>query len=786
MTLLTHSLAFMLGVAAAAGVKGPRDLWLALSAALLGLRLLRPQWQPHFFREPLRAHPLTAAALLAWGAARFVSSLAPMHDPGHVAYYAWTHPQGVVRVVGRVVHPPRQIDTNAWAVVLDVTRLRPIGRASDPSSAAIPLRGRVYVRITDPKASGWRYGDEVVARGRLYPLPSDKPGYRAYLARLGAGARLYAHRGGRVATFSEPSFWAWLYALRDRAHELVRHYWPAPEGPLFAGILLGLEDDIPESLYDAFRATGTAHIIVISGFNITVIAGLVIRLTGRLLGRAKGALAAALAIGLYTLLVGADPAVVRAALMGGLGLLARQVGRRQHGFTTLAFSAAVMVAVQPWSLWDIGFQLSFAATLGLMLYADPLSHAARRALGRILPARALEIIHPWIEEFFLLTLAAQILTLPLSAYYFQRISLVAWLANPLILPAQGPLMILGGLALLVGLGVEPLGQAVAWAAWPWAAFTIRVVEAFARLPNIVWHVGYGAPGAVVAVYALIAGLTWAGWKGRLRRLMHPGVAAVVLLAVDVLLWGRVQAAGDGRLHVWAWRGEGGPGVLIRFPGGARALVNGGSDPASLDHALGRILGPSTRQVDVWVIAANRDAHVGAVADLLPRYRPGWVWWLPGSAGGEPGYRQLRAALQTQVLPLTLGQEGASLTDGQAALSARQTQGGSSALQLTWKGFRADMLWEAPASSTSATVTLWADDAPLPWDVRITTALWVDASARGLPRGPIRAGSCVRLHEMGGVHVWTDGRTWGASTWGDAAPDVGCFVHETQPRPTPAP
>jgi competence protein ComEC len=110
---------------------------------------------------------------------------------------------------------------------------------------------------------------------------------------------------------------------------------------------------------------------------MTIVAGLFLLLFGPRLGAA----AAMLGIAVYTLLVGVAPAVVRAAIMAGVALLARQVGRRQHGLNSLALVAALMALFHPSVLWDIGFQLSFAATLGLVLYAEPLSQAFQRLIA---------------------------------------------------------------------------------------------------------------------------------------------------------------------------------------------------------------------------------------------------------------------------------------------------------------------------------------------------------------------------------------------------------------------
>ncbi len=106
---------------------------------------------------------------------------------------------------------------------------------------------------------------------------------------------------------------------------------------------------------------------------MTIVAGLFVAIFGRLLGHWKGALAALLGILFYTLLVGPSASVVRAALMGGLAIFARPIGRRQQGLNSLALVAALMAVFTPLVLWDVGFQLTFAATLGLILYAEPLS-----------------------------------------------------------------------------------------------------------------------------------------------------------------------------------------------------------------------------------------------------------------------------------------------------------------------------------------------------------------------------------------------------------------------------
>jgi competence protein ComEC len=227
---------------------------------------------------------------------------------------------------------------------------------------------------------------------------------------------------------------------------------------LLAGILLGVENGIPQRVQQAFQDTGTAHIIAISGFNISIISALFASLFILLLGKRRRWLAAGLSlvvIAFYAVLVGAGASVVRAAIMGGLTLFAVQLGRRQDGLNSLAFVAALMVLFNPILLWDVGFQLSFMATLGLVLYAGPLSQAFTRLASARLPQATVErLTHP-VGEYFLFTLAALLTTLPVTVYHFQRLSLSSLVANPLVLPAQPPVMVLGGLAVLLGLIFQP-------------------------------------------------------------------------------------------------------------------------------------------------------------------------------------------------------------------------------------------------------------------------------------------------------------------------------------------
>ena len=600
MPLLWLSLAFLAGIPLAAALSLQLVwldgwVWLILAAVALSfpfLRLLVRRFIPPGFAQPPSRlaelkPPLPIFILLTalfLGAARYRYALPDLSDPGFIAIF---NDRGTsFEVEGVLIEPPDERDQYA-NLRLDVEGIRLIGEA-----AFTPVRGSLLARL--PAGGGWRYGDRLRLQGSLETPPEDEEfSYAAYLARQGVYSFMPYARGELVERDQGSVFWSWIYALKSRSLDMIYRLYPDPEACQLAGILLGVEGGIPSDVKKAFQDTGTAHVIVISGFNISIIGGLFAVIFLRLLGAPRRFLAAGLStffIFLYTLLVGADAAVVRAAIMGGLALFAVQLGRRQDGLNSLALAAALMALVSPLVLWDVSFQLSFMATLGLVLYAGPLTEAITRLVSRgVEPDVAQRLSRP-LGEYLLFTLAALVTTLPVVAYHFKRISISALLANPVILPAQPPVMVLGGLAVMLGLVSQPLGQLAAYLAWPFVAYTIRAVEWFAGFPGGVIVLGNVALFWVAIYYAVLFLGTFASLRlPPLSSLVKPSLAFGTLAVLTVLVWQSALNAPDGRLHLTVLDVGGGEALLVTTPSGRQMLVNGGSSPTSLSDALGRRL-----------------------------------------------------------------------------------------------------------------------------------------------------------------------------------------------------
>jgi competence protein ComEC len=706
MPLLWLSLAFIAGILFAASLTLMPADWLLLAAVALCLQLLwpiLPLLRRLGERSPIlrnahnavvnttRVPVLVIFIALFLGGARY--QLAQPHlNPGFIAWYNDTQINLIVE--GTVIEPPEERDSYTNLRV-SVERLRP---ESDPLFK--PVKGQLLVRV--PPGRNWHYSDQVRLEGRIETPGGStqaEPGdfsYQDYLRRQGIYSRMSPLQVHLLHHEQGNPILALVYALKARSLNLVYRLWPDPAASLLAGILLGVETGIPAQVQQAFQDTGTSHIIAISGFNISVVVGLFASLFGRFLGPRKGAFASVLGIGVYTLLVGASASVLRAAIMAGLSLFARQVGRRQDGLNSLAFTAFLMSLLNPEVLWDVGFQLSFAATLGLVLYADPLAQAFLRLLGHYLPVTAAEKLAGLLGEYCLFTLAAQLTTLPVTVYHFQRFSLSSLVANIAILPAQPPVMTLGGLALMLGLVYYPLGQLAAPLAWPFVLFTIRVVEWFASLPGGVLVTGKITLFAVFLYYGLLLGLTFGGpalrsWLqarwGNLKAVLSPALALVGLSIITVVVWQAALTAPDGRLHVTVLDVGSGDAVLIKSPGGHRVLVDGGSKTSLLSDALGRRLPAFARKLDYLVVAGISAEQIGALPRNLERFPPQAVLYA-GSLLGTPEARALQQSLNQAQITTTPAETGQTLDlgDGSHLHLLAVSQRGA-VLQLEYGNFR---------------------------------------------------------------------------------------------------
>jgi len=550
-----------------------------------------------------------------------------------------------------------------------------------------------------------------------------------------------------------------MLGLRDFTESVIRKIFPQPESALVAGVLLGRDNDLPPELVSAYQATGTAHIFAVSGFNIAIMAGVFSAVFRRLFSKWKAALAAILGIIFYTLLVGGSASVVRAAIMGSLGIVAELIGRRSSGVTSLAFTAAVMCLFSPQLPWDVSFQLTFMATLGLMLFATPLEHGLERMLAkRLTSEKARQWAEP-IAEYFLFTLAAQAMTLPVIVYHFHRLSITSVLANPLVLPAQPLLMVLSLIATLLGMIWIPLGKLFAYIAWALAAWTNRVVA---------WIAGWGgnmsfssvSVWSVIAIYLLIFLLviSYKRWKEQVT--LTAGLIAGGL--VTLVIWQGVLARPDGRLHVTILGIQDEAALLLETPRGSRILIN--SVPSS--EALGSALDPRLSIFDhrlQAVILTNASAvSLNALASVLQDLPVNAVYWSQ-SIGDSDAALSLQTYLALSNIPLPPLQFGDRLQlDDGVLLTALSSGDTRTSFKLQYANFNLLMPAGEPPSSVSRNeisgvnvILLGNNDldsaAPEEWNALGATIFWIE------PRNSSPDEHWISLAQKDWLEISTDGQ-----------------------------
>ena len=266
---------------------------------------------------------------------------------------------------------------------------------------------------------------------------------------------------------------------------------PEPQAALVAGMTFGWDLKVQESFYQNLRTTGTLHVVAASGQNVAILAQAVLVGLLWLMGRRRAVVGLVVIIAGYGVISGMSPSIVRAAIMGVLSFIALALGRQQDGLVTLGIAMMVMLAWKPLLVFDVGWQLSVAATAGILVIYPKLP----KKLG-------------FLGEELGVTVAAQIATLPILMISFASLSLISPIVNVMIAPLVPVIMVGGGMLAVVGSVWLGLARVAAVLVWVPATVFIKIVEVMARVPGAQvpvrglpwwWAIGYYLLlGAVIA------------------------------------------------------------------------------------------------------------------------------------------------------------------------------------------------------------------------------------------------------------------------------------------------
>ncbi len=518
-------------------------------------------------------------------------------------------------------------------------------------------KGRVKVFAKPPRElvqsrdePYFHYGDRLELTGRLEEPPAlGDFDYRAYLANQGIHSTmpfpqvsLLDDGGGNPAR-------GFLYSLRRKVSSGLDQALPEPQASLANALLLGLRGRLPQDVTENFRATGTSHLLAISGLHVGIILALSMGAGAWLMGRRRQLylLMPLGAIWLYALLSGLSPSVERAAIMGSVYLLAVALGRPRSILPVLALAAAVMAGYHPQVLKQVSFQLSFTAVAGIALlitYGPTLGSRLQNPLAPgsewwKTPARALAVA-------VAVSVAATLGTLPLIAFNFERIPTLGIPATIMALPALPILLTTSGLAAIAGLVHTSAGQVIGWGAWVPLEYVIRLVHLISQVPGSTISVPAFSGILVWAYYGVLASLIllpggpaslWA-LTGRLRasseEVVERGrgiansfrvsigaylVVSTGLAALAAILWFYLVTGSDGRLHVHFMDVGQGDSMLIVTPEGRQVLVDGGPDDMNAATSIGGKIPFWDRGLDMVVLTHPDEDHFRGLTEVLDRY-----------------------------------------------------------------------------------------------------------------------------------------------------------------------
>jgi competence protein ComEC len=480
----------------------PSPLALILAALPLPL-LVFPRWR--------KAAVLSSLCLLALCcSAMYYQSSLPIHDSTQVSYY---NDSGAVSLRGVVSLDP-DVQDKTTRLKLSVKSIEINGEWHDVSGMVM-----LYVE----RYPAYSYGDLIDVRGKLEtPANFADFDYQAYLAKQSIYSTMLYPKLELIGTGYGSRPLGWIYSLRRSLADVMARTLPEPQASLAQGIILGLRGNISDDVNNDFARSGITHVLAISGANLSIIAALLALALGRLIGKRYYLYVwlTLATVWFYTVISGASPSVMRAAIMVSLFLITELLGRQKNAGPALCLAAAIMVAFNPLVLWDVSFQLSVLSMAGIVfiypLLRDAVTKwAAKARSSDSAPGASLN----FVLESFTMTLAATLAVWPASAAYFGTLSLAAPLASLLAVWILPYIMAFGSLSALSGLFFLPLAQVLAWGNWALVSYLLLVARVFARLPAVSISAGHTDVVLIIFYYGLLFLCVWLLMRRRRSRFM---------------------------------------------------------------------------------------------------------------------------------------------------------------------------------------------------------------------------------------------------------------------------
>ena len=532
-------------------------------------------------------------------------------------------------IVDGVLRADASLSLSGVSLSLDVDRIAPLAIPGTARTVTGGLLVTVAGALSADHMNDWRAGRTVrlpveLHRPSRYLDAGVPDGERALLLR---GTSLVGTtKSGALVELIRRGSWMdeRLSGVRAFARCAIRDTvgrWSTRSAAIVTAIVIGDRAGLDEGVQRSLQEAGTYHVIAISGGNIAILAGLLLgafRLAG-VLGRTAALVSMAVLIS-YGALVGGGASVDRATLMAVLYFAARAADQRSPPLNTLALAAALLAAVQPFSVVDPAFVLTFGATLAILLVAP--------AIPAVLPRR-------WMPAVSLLvaSMATEAVLLPAGALFFSRVTFAGLALNFLAIPLMAVAQIAGMVLVPLALISTRLALATGFVAHAGAAGLVWSASLVRFVPLLVFRV---APPAwwVVALYYIALAAWWRSGK----RNVFPAISAisaliVVFSTIWILAepWAWLAARGDGRLHVTFLDVGQGDAAFVRLPHGSTVLVDAGGLVGASTFDIGdRVVAPvlrdaGVRRLDYLVLTHGDPDHIGGAGAIVEEFRPRQIW-----------------------------------------------------------------------------------------------------------------------------------------------------------------
>jgi len=524
--------------------------------------------------------------------------------------------------------------------------------------STLSVKGNILATIYGIETPRLRYGDEIYISGILKrPAVARNPGgfdYRTYLARQNIHAVVKIYDIGQITITKShrgnPFIRKIIYPVRRFIIDVINKTTSEENRPLLRALIVGDRGMISPEVRDLFSKAGAIHVLAVSGLHVGFVIIILSFISGLFrIPRPFKAVITAAGLIFYVFITEAKPPVVRASFMACIYLAGSTIERRSNSFNIIGVAALVMLLINPQNLFDAGFQLSFTAVISIIYFYNKTE--SFKWIKELQITASKNLFLKYLLTLLLVSLSAQIGTIPLTATYFNRIPLLSILVNLAAIPLAG---------VIIALGFTSIISACisSWISSVYGVLNDVIISIFRKTVSIVGnlpvsHITIPTPGLVnIIIYFLILLLIFNFNSCVLRRRF----ALLCLLGLNILIWKNVIWNNSSKL-TWVQFDVGqGDAALLRLPRNRYILIDGGNKSSYFDSGKSTIAPylykNGIRRLNSVILTHPHNDHAGGLIHIVQNFRVD-TFITAGTVFNSEIYSQLLKEIEERKIPLRI-------------------------------------------------------------------------------------------------------------------------------------